>query len=305
MSAGAWDLGCDTDIFFPPLGNGSLGGGGAAFVARGGALGLSNECYATAFLQMLGVAHGIGDGICLEEAAACLGPHGSARCTAEVEHILVTAGTSCTQTVTENVALEHGVYRGDCSLSHFGPGPNGYGEIPLGSSESRALLSCINTNNLWNNTDDDPYIGVGQQSTSELEIVGAREILEQSIACAEASVNHGTCSADMLSVFVYTCRRLIDLSNNCRSRLLALVQLHVVARDVRDRKPQRLQPAGAVALLGETKPQIVTTSPHYPSSPTILTPLTTCLHGARTSVLPRFCRGTTAAAPRPTRCSRI
>ena len=66
---GGWDLGCDTDIFFPPLGNGSLGGGGAAFVARGGALGLSNECYATAFLQMLGVAHGIGDGICVEEAA--------------------------------------------------------------------------------------------------------------------------------------------------------------------------------------------------------------------------------------------
>ena len=86
--------------------------------------------------------------------------------------------------------------------------------------ESRALLSCINTNNLWNNTDDTAYVispvlspmltssppnphpiltlsshryvGVGQQSASEQEILGAREILAQSIACAEATADPGS-----------------------------------------------------------------------------------------------------------------
>ena len=242
LDFGAWDLGCDTDVYMPPIADataatctGTADGTGAAcalnvdgsacaasdgdcvytpgtdasqgrgtgFHAREGALALSNECYATAFLQQLGVLNGIGDGICREQAAACLGPGipdsagaalglsndglKAAACTAEVEHILVAAGTSCTQTVTPEEAMAHGPYRDDCSLSHFGPGPNGYGEIAVSSREAVDLLSCINVNNLWNNTDDTEYVGVGQQSASVgKELLGSREILQNAIDCAEA-----------------------------------------------------------------------------------------------------------------------
>ena len=293
---GAWDLGCDTDAYMPPIAvralhfplyhsfshtnlkspcaeqddtpascTGSADGSGGAcalnadgsgcaavggdcvytaardysqgrgngFHARGGALALSNECYATTFLQQLGVVNGIGGGVCREQAAECLGPgfvdssgaaaeltadgRTAAACTAEVEHILVAAGTSCTQTVTPEEAMAHGPYRDDCSLSHFGPGPNGYGEIAVSSqaavrltstflpchsfshtnlkspcAEQANLLRCINTNNLWNTTDDTEYVGVGQQSVSVgKELVGSREILQNAIDCARAVAEPG------------------------------------------------------------------------------------------------------------------
>ena len=244
---GAWDLGCDTDAYMPPIADdtpasctGSADGSGGAcalnadssgcaavggdcvytaardysqgrgngFHARAGALALSNECYATAFLQQLGVVNGIGGGVCREQAAECLGPgfvdssgaaaeltadgRTAAACTAEVEHILVAAGTSCTQTVTPEEAMAHGPYRDDCSLSHFGPGPNGYGEIAVSSRAAANLLRCINTNNLWNMTDDTEYVGVGQQSVSVgKELVGSREILQNAIDCARAVAEPG------------------------------------------------------------------------------------------------------------------
>ena len=96
IRTGAWDLGCDTDVFFSAAtcegdddgqgdacvlnadgsgcavdggdceytpASGSVGGA-RAFHAREGALALSNECYATAFLQQLGVVNGTCSGEC-------------------------------------------------------------------------------------------------------------------------------------------------------------------------------------------------------------------------------------------------
>ena len=139
-------------------------------------------------------------------------------------HALVTAGSSCTQTVTAEVAFEHGPYRDDCSLSHFGPGPNGYGEIGVGSAAASNLLDCVNTHNLWNLTNDtggktgllsdfvknlkliffskagsghaqgDSNAAPRVLAASEAnpgQLVGAREILQNAMDCAEAVADPG------------------------------------------------------------------------------------------------------------------
>ena len=59
-------------------------------------------------------------------------------------------------------------------------------------AEQANLLRCINTNNLWNTTDDTEYVGVGQQSVSVgKELVGSREILQNAIDCALAVAEPG------------------------------------------------------------------------------------------------------------------